>query len=83
MRSRHSLAFYKKMNVMDCVARDMDDYVRIALRLATDKEYRASISQKIIAASAVIWEEQAVVREFERAFLAMAAEPDARGTGWR
>lgn len=82
MRSRHSLAFYRKMNVMDCVARDMDDYVRIALRLAGDKEYRASISQKIISASAVLWEEKAVVREFESAFLAMTAERDARGTDW-
>ena len=73
MRSRHTAAFYKKMGIEDCTAASTDEYVDIALRLGTDADYRKSVSDKIVAASDVIWEEDAVVREFERVFAEMYA----------
>jgi predicted O-linked N-acetylglucosamine transferase (SPINDLY family) len=68
MRGRHTAAFYTRMDIPECVAGDMDDYIEKAIRLGTDMTYREEIGTRIKHASEFIWEETAVVREFERAF---------------
>ncbi len=73
MRSRHTAAFYRKMGIQECVAADTDDYVDKALRLGTDPAWRAEIREKIRHRSPLIWEEAAVITEFERAFEEMMA----------
>ncbi|MEB3279741.1 MAG: glycosyl transferase family 2, partial [Lyngbya sp.] len=47
MRSRHTLAFLKRMGIEETIAADPDDYVSIAVRLAEDVEFRQSIRQRI------------------------------------
>ena len=74
MRSRHTMSFYKKMQFMDCVAKDADDYIRIALKLGLDSGYRKQVSRKIVEKQGCLWEEVRVVREFEVAFREMMAD---------
>lgn len=65
---RGTFGAYKMMGVMDCVASDPDDYVDIAVRLATDADYRATVSGRIWAASHVLFENVEAVRELEQVF---------------
>ncbi len=50
MRGRVTYALYKKLGVMDCVARDRTEYVELAVKLAQDRAWRESISGRIQAA---------------------------------
>ena len=68
MRSRHTAAFYKKMRYPDCIANNTEQYIEIAVRLGTDKEYRCEAVSKIQENLEVVWQEDEVVREFERFF---------------
>jgi len=47
MRGRHTLAFYRRMNHDDLVARDEGHYVELAARLAQDGDWRARQRQLI------------------------------------
>jgi protein O-GlcNAc transferase len=47
MRGRHSSAIMDRIGVTDTVAESIDDYVGIAIRLATDSEERRRIGLKI------------------------------------
>ncbi len=69
LRSRITLALYRKMQLTECVVDSAEQYVDLALRLGTDAEYRRSISDKINAASSVLFEDSAEVRELERALI--------------
>jgi protein O-GlcNAc transferase len=65
MRGRHTYGFYKLMGLADCIARDMADYVAIALRLGTDPAWRATVSRRIRDASGVLYENADTVRALE------------------
>lgn len=67
-RGRHTTGMYRRMDWMDCVARDADDYVRIATALGRDRDYAAAARAQIAARSHLLFEDQAVVHEFERFF---------------
>lgn len=73
LRGRLSLAIYRHLGVMDCVAADADDYVRIAVRLGTDAAWRAGVEGRIAANLDRIFDDPVFLREAE-AFL-MTAEP--------
>jgi protein O-GlcNAc transferase len=49
MRGRQSMGMLSLMDLDELIARDNEDYIRIALRLATEPEYRTHISQRILA----------------------------------
>lgn len=67
-RGRHTSGMYKRMGMEDCVALNPEQYVSVALRLGTDRKYQGEIREKILARSAVLYEDMEVVREFERFF---------------
>ena len=69
-RGRHTLAFYKEMGFLDCVADTPSKYINIAVRLGTDSAYRQEIKDKILANNHVLYENMNVVREFEKFFVA-------------
>ena len=71
-RARITLGCYRKMGVMDCVARDAADYVDIAVRLGTDKGFRESVRQRILERSAPIFDDAAAAPQYA-AFLREAA----------
>ena len=75
MRGRVTYACYRKMSVMDCVAKDRDDYVQLAVTLATDRALGEAVRAKILAANQVLYEDSEAVREIER-FLTRAVETE-------
>lgn len=68
LRGRLTLGRYKKIGVMDCVAIDSDEYVKIALRLGTDSMYREMIKAKILAANYSLYEDMEAVQELAQFF---------------
>lgn len=47
MRGRHSYAILKFMGVDDTIAESLEDYIKIAVELGKDREFRDNISKKI------------------------------------
>jgi protein O-GlcNAc transferase len=68
LAGRMVYACYELMGVTDCVAKDKDDYVRLAVRLGTDREFAAAVRARIASAADVLFEDESVVRELERFF---------------
>jgi predicted O-linked N-acetylglucosamine transferase (SPINDLY family) len=68
MRGRLTMALYRQMNFMDCIAEDAQSYVDIALRAANDKTWADEIRAKIRSRSDVLFEDIEAVHELERFF---------------
>lgn len=47
MRGRHSCAILSMAGLHEMIAEDLDEYVSLAVRLATDAGYRGQLSEKI------------------------------------
>ncbi len=65
MRGRHSAAILEMMGVTDTVARDRDDYVAIAARLANTPDERLRISNRMGAAKDRIYRDRACITVLE------------------
>ena len=61
MRGRQSAAMLGLLGVDELVARDADDYVRIAVRLAGDAPWRASLRARIVAARGRLFDDAAPI----------------------
>jgi len=68
LRGRLTLGQFRKMNFLDCVVANAEDYVALAVRLGTDPDYRAAVRAKILAASDALFEDSGAVREHEQFF---------------
>lgn len=68
LKGRITLGMYRQMNVLDCVAQNAQEYVDIAVRLATDSAWRESVRAKILAANHVLFENHEAVREIAAFF---------------
>ena len=68
MRGRVTHALYKMMEIDDCVAESLEDYVEIAVKLGCDTSFRNDIEKLIEARNGCLFEEAEAVREFERFF---------------
>jgi predicted O-linked N-acetylglucosamine transferase (SPINDLY family) len=85
LRGRITLALYKQMNVLDCVAANTQEYVEIAVRLGTDPQQRAFVRSKILAASSVLYENASGVRALEvflRSAVAHAKSPSGSSAAY-
>ena len=71
---RFAYALYRKMGLDEGVARDPEDYVRRAVRLATERDYRAAVRKSLAEAAGLLFEDQAVVRTHEAVFRRLLAE---------
>lgn len=69
MRSRMAYACYQRMGLMDGVASDAEDYVRIAVRLGGDADYRNLLREKIRSQNSVLFEDIRGVEELETFFI--------------
>ena len=67
-RGRYTYGCYQKMELNDCVAKDNDDYVDIAVRLGTDADYRTEVENKIREAGPLLFNDTEAVHEHERIF---------------
>lgn len=68
LRGRYAVGFYSKMGIDSCMAKTLDEYVDIAVAIGTDSLYRSGIEAEIRAASDVIFEDAAVIKEHQRVF---------------
>jgi len=80
MRGRLMHGMYRQMDLLDCVARDYDDYVDKAVALANDRDWREEVSAKIRARRDVIYETETPAREVA-AFLEAAVDAAYQGQG--
>jgi len=73
MRGRHTLAFYKKMGVTNCIVDSADSYVETSYRLVHDQDFRASVRKKIKINSPKLFSDSSAIDEisdiFERLIL--------------
>ncbi len=65
LRARISTAWYRKMEIMDCVAKDAKDYVRIALELGRDAARRAEVARRIAKRADILFDDADAVRGLE------------------
>lgn len=71
MRGRHTLAFYRQMGFMDCVADSVEGYAGLAVRLVHDAEFRTRVRGEIAARAARLFDQPGAVREAEDIWLKM------------
>ncbi len=79
LRGRLTLAIYRRMGIDELVATDAEDYVRIAVRLGTDPEWRRRVQATIAERADEIFDDPMFLAEAER-FL-IEAKPVAPGPG--
>jgi protein O-GlcNAc transferase len=64
MRSRHTAAMLTEIDLPELIARDVDDYVERAVRLATDAVWRESLRAKIRERKMRLYDDRGVVEAF-------------------
>lgn len=68
MAGRLTYGYYRRIGVLDCIAKDADEYAAIAYRLAHDHPWREQIGKKIKQKSSILFENLEDVRELESFF---------------
>jgi predicted O-linked N-acetylglucosamine transferase (SPINDLY family) len=71
LRGRLTYAMYRQMGFTDLVADSAVAYVRCAVRLGTDAEYRAATRRRIEETSGCLYGDTAIVADVEAALLQM------------
>jgi predicted O-linked N-acetylglucosamine transferase (SPINDLY family) len=80
LRDRITAACYRQMGITECIAESEEEYVRIALRLGTDAEFREEMRGLIRERKHRLYEDAQAVRQLEE-FLVAAVEQARAGTG--
>ncbi len=80
MRGRQTMAMLKLLGLDELIANSNEDYLKIALRLATDKPYRQQISERIIANQAQLFDDPAPPRAFAQILEDLVRNPDSFAT---
>jgi predicted O-linked N-acetylglucosamine transferase (SPINDLY family) len=73
-RERHAYGMYRAMDFMDLVANSPEQYVALAVRVATDEAYRHACSARIRESCSVLFENRDFVRQMEDVFRRMLQE---------
>jgi len=73
LRGRLTQAFYRRLGVEFCIARDVAEYVEIALRLANERSFRQQVHDLILAGQPRLYEDASAIRDWE-SFLRSAAD---------
>jgi predicted O-linked N-acetylglucosamine transferase (SPINDLY family) len=66
LRDRITSACYRQMGIHDCIAGSDDDYVALALRLGTDRDWREDVRQRILARKERVYEDLEAVQALEQ-----------------
>lgn len=75
-RSRYTAACYELMDCGECIARDAEAYVDIAVDLGTQPAHRHDVGQRIQAGADAVFEDSSAVREHERVFRELIGETE-------
>jgi protein O-GlcNAc transferase len=77
MRARHSAAILRMMGVTETIGETVDDYVRIAVRLAKDEAFRLYVRQKMLLNKHRVFRERACIAGLEEFLVRVVSElPD-------
>jgi predicted O-linked N-acetylglucosamine transferase (SPINDLY family) len=68
MVQRYALGLYRKMGLEDLAVRSPEEYVALAVRLATDRDYRDAVRAWIVQHSDALFDDREAVREHEAFF---------------
>jgi protein O-GlcNAc transferase len=68
-RGRFTRAMYRTMGIDDGVAANSDEYVELAVDIATNSDRRRALKNQIVERSHLLFEDRRAVAEFERFFL--------------
>ena len=68
-RNRLAYGCFKRINVLDTVANNLDQYVSLANQLAFDKDFRSKVSLKILSNNDLLFDNQDVIRAYEQFFI--------------
>lgn len=68
MRGRHTLAFYKRIDVMDCVVDNAEAYVETAYRLVHDEAFRNSVRKRIAERAPSLFNDRSAIDEISDVF---------------
>ena len=68
MRSRMTLAFYRQMGLLDCIADDRRAYIDLALRLANDTHFNRRIRSSIKERGSALFKDVEAIHALERFF---------------
>ena len=71
---RGVLSCYRRMGIAGFVAEDAAEYVRMAVALGTDADYRQAAGREINATSGVLFEDAQAAREYEQVFTRLIEE---------
>jgi predicted O-linked N-acetylglucosamine transferase (SPINDLY family) len=69
LRNRLAYGCFKRINVLDTVAKNLDQYVLLANQLACDMNFRNQVSKKIVSNNDVLFDNHEVVRAYEQFFI--------------
>ena len=72
LRGRITNALYQQMGMTDLVVNSPENYVDLAVRLATDLDFRRAISEKILASCPVLFEDQRAIDAYAEFFSGVA-----------
>jgi len=67
-RERHTYGMYRAMEFLDLVAKNADNYVQLAVRVANEAAYRQQCSARIAESCGVLFENRDFVRNCEATF---------------
>jgi len=76
MRGRHSYAILTLLDAKETIAKDVEDYIQIAVRLAVDPDFRQHVRAVMRAGEPRLWEDRTCIDALE-SFFANAALPFA------
>jgi len=76
MRSRHSYAMLKMMDITETIAQNETEYINIAVGLGLDLQWRDQIKQKTTENKLCLYEDDACIKALEQFFRQVVEERD-------
>ncbi len=73
-RSRWTAAAYERLGIVETIATDMSEYVRLAVTVATTPDFRQRLSEQLLDAGGVLFADACTVAEHEETFLNLVAQ---------
>ena len=71
-RGRYTRGCYRKMGIEDCIVASPAEYIELAVRIATEPDYRHQLESEILERSDVLFEDATAARELEAWFIDVA-----------
>lgn len=65
MRSQHTAAILAMMGMKDCIAKDQDDYIQMAISLGNNPEKRAQMRERIAANKQKVYRDEKAIQGLE------------------